>query len=175
MRLSEHSVKHAEAIIKHCIDNGMVKESSMGLWNHLVKVFSKLDKFEGREPRPVNLDDCNCSEPEIETKPKCKFCDDAGYIPTAYGGKVKCVSNSCTAYKDAEKKVIKMFAILHLSEEEAEFLAILASRSLSEKFNPAVKREWAGDDYKCINYINQYCQTFGYIWNAEERKFSKPV
>jgi hypothetical protein len=53
MRLSEHSLKHAEAIIKHCTDNGMAVESSMGLWNHLVKVFSRLDVFEGRAPRPV--------------------------------------------------------------------------------------------------------------------------
>ena len=53
MILSEHGIKHAEAIIKHCTDNGMAVESTMGLWNHLVRILSRLDVCEGRAARQV--------------------------------------------------------------------------------------------------------------------------
>lgn len=54
MRLSEHGLKQVEAIIKVCTDNGMTVESSNFLWNILVKVFHRLDVFEGRTQRPVD-------------------------------------------------------------------------------------------------------------------------
>jgi hypothetical protein len=53
MILSEHGIKHAEAIIKHCTDNGMAVEATMGLWNHLVRILSRLDTCEGRAARQV--------------------------------------------------------------------------------------------------------------------------
>ena len=40
--------KHAEAIIQYCKDNGMQPESTAGLWNHLVKLFKKMEKYEER-------------------------------------------------------------------------------------------------------------------------------
>lgn len=68
MRLSEHSLKHAEAIIKHCTDNGMAVESSMGLWNHLVKVFIRLDVFEGRAPRPAESAPTDAQQAKVAIK-----------------------------------------------------------------------------------------------------------
>ena len=53
MILSEHSIKHAKVIIKYCTDNGMVVESTMGLWNYLVHILSRLDVYEGRAARQV--------------------------------------------------------------------------------------------------------------------------
>ena len=54
MILSEQSNKQAKAIIKHCTDNGMDVEATMGLWNHLVKLFSRIDISEGIEPRIIS-------------------------------------------------------------------------------------------------------------------------
>jgi hypothetical protein len=73
MRLSEHSLKHAEAIIKHCTDNGMAAESSMGLWNHLVKVFKRLDVFDGRAPRPVESEPTDAQQANGKNYPKVEL------------------------------------------------------------------------------------------------------
>jgi len=48
MILRKRDKEHAEAIIKHCTDNGMSVESTMGLWNHLVRLFKRMELLEGR-------------------------------------------------------------------------------------------------------------------------------
>lgn len=47
MLLSKRAQKYVEVIIKHCVDNGMSIESTMGLHNHLVRIMNSLDKYEG--------------------------------------------------------------------------------------------------------------------------------
>jgi len=51
MVLSKWSHRRVSVIVNHCIANGMNVESTMGLWNLLVKLFSRLDRYEGRTPR----------------------------------------------------------------------------------------------------------------------------
>lgn len=74
MILSEHSIKHAEAIIKHCTDNGMSAESTMGLWNHLVRILSRLDVCEGRAARQVESAPIAANSESAPLLPPCSVC-----------------------------------------------------------------------------------------------------
>ena len=47
MILTDKNRKHAEAIVKHCIDSGMDSFAANGpLWNHLVRVLKRMEIFE---------------------------------------------------------------------------------------------------------------------------------
>jgi rubrerythrin len=74
MILSEHGIKHAEAIIKHCTDNGMAVEATMGLWNHLVRILLRLDVCEGRAARQLESAPTAHNSESTPFKYPCRVC-----------------------------------------------------------------------------------------------------
>ena len=45
--------KHAEKIIEYCEKHGMEHYSTLGLWNHLVRIFRKLENAEEKTAQLV--------------------------------------------------------------------------------------------------------------------------
>jgi hypothetical protein len=67
--------------------------------------------------------------------------------------------------------------VMHLSEEEAKFLAGLASNVLAidgitQRWQKSM--EFTERHVAAFNYIDQFCETFGYMYHLERNKFSKP-
>ena len=46
MNINGRNMKQAEVIVKYCTDAGMAPELSMGLWNHLVRVYNRIEVLE---------------------------------------------------------------------------------------------------------------------------------
>jgi hypothetical protein len=79
MILNKKNKKHAEAIIKHCTDNGMAAESTMGLWNHLVRMFKRIEVLEKYviDLKPhKDLDKLELSLQDYKNK-SCRNCKEA--------------------------------------------------------------------------------------------------
>ena len=64
--------KHIEAIIKYCKDNGMEPLSTMGLWNHLLKLFKRIEKAESKAaPKNTAPNKRFGGSPVSQAQPKC--------------------------------------------------------------------------------------------------------
>ena len=73
MLLSKHAKKHVDVIIKHCVDNGMSLESTMGLHNHLVRIMNRLDKYEGRTAEALESAPTDKQQAKGKNYPKVKL------------------------------------------------------------------------------------------------------
>jgi hypothetical protein len=67
--------------------------------------------------------------------------------------------------------------VIHLSLEQAKLFATMASNKLAID---GITHRWPKHDEfteqhdMLLNYIDEFCLTFGYMYHPEENRFTKP-
>ena len=74
MNINSRNMKRAEGIVKYCTDAGMAPELSMGLWNHLVRVYNRIEVLEKRAAEEQGMSALQSGEaPSQQLKAKIRL------------------------------------------------------------------------------------------------------